>query len=100
LTSAEEHDRSNVFDIALLGRRLSDTTRWLRTEPVIGSAPIGYFGASTGAAAALWAATEPDAHIAAVVSRGAVRTWPALDWGRSPRRRCSSSAATTTSSST
>jgi putative phosphoribosyl transferase len=70
LTGAEEHDRSNVFDIALLGRRLGDATRWLRTLPVIGSAPIGYFGASTGAAAALWAAAEPDDGIAAVVSRG------------------------------
>jgi putative phosphoribosyl transferase len=70
LTTAEEHDRSNVFDIGLLGRRLVDATRWLRDQPPAGSSPIGYFGASTGAAAALWAATEPDAHIAAVVSRG------------------------------
>jgi putative phosphoribosyl transferase len=70
LTSAEEHDRSNVFDIDLLGRRLVDATRWLRDQPRVGASAIGYFGASTGAAAALWAATEPDAHIAAVVSRG------------------------------
>lgn len=70
LTTAEEHDRANVFDIDLLARRLVDVTRWLRTEPGAGELPIGYFGASTGAAAALWAATEPGADIAAVVSRG------------------------------
>ena len=70
LTAGEEHDRANVFDIDLLGRRLVDVTRWLRAQPAAGSLPIGYFGASTGAAAALWAATEPGADIAAVVSRG------------------------------
>jgi putative phosphoribosyl transferase len=42
----------------------------LRDQPGARSAPIGYFGASTGAAAALWAAAEPGADIAAVVSRG------------------------------
>jgi putative phosphoribosyl transferase len=70
LTTGEEHDRANVFDIDLLGRRLVAVTRWLRTQPDLDHLPIGYFGASTGAAAALWAATEPDADIAAVVSRG------------------------------
>ncbi len=45
-------------------------TRWLRAQPAAGQAAIGYFGASTGAAAALWAAAEPGAGIAAVVSRG------------------------------
>jgi len=70
LTPEEERDRANVFDIALLGRRLAQVTRWLRAEPVAASLPIGYFGASTGAAAALWAAGEPDPEIAAVVSRG------------------------------
>jgi putative phosphoribosyl transferase len=70
LTTAEEHDRANVFDIDLLAHRLVGVTRWLRTQPDAGPLPIGYFGASTGAAAALWAATEPDADIAAVVSRG------------------------------
>lgn len=70
LTRAEEHDRANVFDIDLLAGRLVDATRWLRTQPEERALPIGYFGASTGAAAALWAATEPDAGIAAVVSRG------------------------------
>jgi putative phosphoribosyl transferase len=70
LTPEEELDRDNVFDIGLLGRRLVAVTRWLRTEPVVGTLPIGYFGASTGAAAALWAAGELDGDIAAVVSRG------------------------------
>ena len=70
LTDAEERDRANVFDIELLARRLVGATRWLRGEPGIGSTPIGYFGASTGAAAALWAANESDTDIAAVVSRG------------------------------
>jgi putative phosphoribosyl transferase len=70
LTEAEEHDRANVFDIELLAGRLVDVTRWLRTQPNVATLPIGYFGASTGAGAALWAAAEPGAHIAAVVSRG------------------------------
>jgi putative phosphoribosyl transferase len=70
LTPAEEHDRANVFDIGLLAGRLADVTRWLRAQPDVGDLRVGYFGASTGAAAALWAAAEPDADIAAVVSRG------------------------------
>jgi putative phosphoribosyl transferase len=70
LTTAEEHDRANVFDIDLLARRLVDVTRWLRTQPDVTRLPVGYFGASTGAAAALSAAAEPDSSIAAVVSRG------------------------------
>ena len=70
LTTAEEHDRANVFDIDLLADRLVGVTRWLRSQPDASKLPIGYFGASTGAAAALWAATEPGADVAAVVSRG------------------------------
>lgn len=70
LTSEEEFDRANVFDIDLLARRLVDATRWLRTQPELGSLRVGYFGASTGAAAALCAAAEPGSDIAAVVSRG------------------------------
>jgi putative phosphoribosyl transferase len=68
LTPAEEADRANVFDIDLLATRLSQVTEWLRTQGR--PEPIGYFGASTGAAAALWAAAEPGADIGAVVSRG------------------------------
>jgi putative phosphoribosyl transferase len=70
LTPAEEADRANVFDIDLLGRRLADVTRWLSTQPSLRGLPVGYFGASTGAAAALWAAAEPDVSVACVVSRG------------------------------
>lgn len=70
LTVGEEADRGNVFDIDLLGRRLLDVTRWLRAQPGYADLPIGYFGASTGAAAALWAAAQVDTRIAAVVSRG------------------------------
>ncbi|WP_251092715.1 phosphoribosyltransferase family protein [Streptomyces sp. Caat 7-52] len=70
LTDEEEADRANVFDIALLAGRLLDATRWLREEPDVEGLAIGYFGASTGAAAALWAAADPAARPAAVVSRG------------------------------
>jgi putative phosphoribosyl transferase len=70
LTPGEEVDRANVFDIELLAGRLADATRWLRRQPGAEHARIGYFGASTGAAAALWAAAEPASEIAAVVSRG------------------------------
>ncbi|MFI1766417.1 phosphoribosyltransferase family protein [Streptomyces sp. NPDC020800] len=70
LTEAEERDRRNVFDIGLLAERLAGATGWLREEPDTEGLAIGYFGASTGAAAALWAAAEPSTHPAAVVSRG------------------------------
>jgi putative phosphoribosyl transferase len=70
LTPAEEADRGNVFDIALLAERLAGATAWLRAQPSAAGLPVGYFGASTGAAAALWAAAEAGADVAAVVSRG------------------------------
>ena len=70
LTPDEEADRANVFDVELLARRLADVTAWLRAQPSARDARFGYFGASTGAAAALWAAAEPGADVAAVVSRG------------------------------
>ena len=70
LTPQEELRRDAVFDIALLARRLTDVTAWVRTQPGCASLPIGWFGASTGAGAALRAAAEPDADVAAVVSRG------------------------------
>jgi putative phosphoribosyl transferase len=69
LTPDEERERANVFDVELLAHRLAQATRWLRGQRGLEHMAIGYFGASTGAAAALWAAAgEPD--IAAVVSRG------------------------------
>ena len=71
LTPEEESDRANVFDIELLAGRLARVTRWLHTQPPAARAAIGYFGASTGAAAAaLWSAAGPGSGIAAVVSRG------------------------------
>ncbi len=70
LTPAEEVDRANVFDIELLAPRLAAATDWLATSPEAGRLPVGYFGASTGAAAALWAASAPESRVRAVVSRG------------------------------
>jgi putative phosphoribosyl transferase len=70
LTTDEELDRGNVFDIGLLAGRLTAATGWLRSQPAAAGLSAGYFGASTGAAAALLAAAEPGADIAAVVSRG------------------------------
>lgn len=70
LTIEEGGERSNVFDVGLLARRLLDATYWLRSDGRAEGLPIGYFGASTGAAAALWAAAEQRTQVAAVVSRG------------------------------
>lgn len=70
LTPAEAEDRKKVFDIALLATRLATATDWLRSQPEARALSIGYFGASTGAAAALWAAAAPDAGVGAIVSRG------------------------------
>jgi putative phosphoribosyl transferase len=70
LTPEEELSRANVFDVELLASRLTAATRWLGDRPDTASCRIGYFGASTGAGAALWAAAEPEAQVAAVVSRG------------------------------
>jgi len=69
LTADEAADRENVFDIDFLAHRLSDATRWLRNSAESKGYPLGYFGASTGAAAALVAASH-DHSICAVVSRG------------------------------
>lgn len=70
LTLEEEADRANVFDVEMLASRLVDVTRWLTVQSGIRTLPIGYFGASTGAAAALWASADADIDVAAVVSRG------------------------------
>jgi putative phosphoribosyl transferase len=70
LTTEEEHDRAKVFDIELLAGRLRQVTEWTRRNPATEQLPIGYFGASTGAAASLWAAAEPGATVSAIVSRG------------------------------
>ncbi len=70
LTPAEERDRSNVFDVGLLADRLVAVTGWLRRQPGLDRLPVGYFGASTGAAAALSAAAAAPDDVDAVVSRG------------------------------
>lgn len=70
LTEEESADRANVFDIELLAGRLSMAMRWAREHEALRSLPIGCFGASTGAAAALVAAARAPGDIAAVVSRG------------------------------
>jgi len=70
LTPGEERDRTNVFDIELLGHRLVEVTHWLEANPATRQLDVAYFGASTGAGAALWAAAAPDLDITAVVSRG------------------------------
>lgn len=70
LTEAEAADRSNVFDIDLLARRLVDAIDWVAAQPTLAPLPIGLFGASTGAAAALKAAAARPQAVRAVVSRG------------------------------
>jgi dienelactone hydrolase len=70
LTPEEDRERAARFDIAHLARRLVQATTWTRVESPTRALPVGYFGASTGAAAALVAAAQPHAGIAAVVSRG------------------------------
>lgn len=74
LTPAEEqvdaYSGHLRFDIKMLASRLADATDWLAKDARTMAMPIGYFGASTGAAAALIAAAARPQHIAAVVSRG------------------------------
>jgi putative phosphoribosyl transferase len=70
LRDDEAADRRNVFDISLLAERLALATDWVRSRTDLRSLPIGYFGASTGAAAALVADTITHHSIAAIVSRG------------------------------
>ena len=70
LSDAEASDRGKVFDIDLLAERLEAVTLWAQAEPGLDALPLGYFGASTGAAAALCAAAELGGGISAVVSRG------------------------------
>jgi putative phosphoribosyl transferase len=70
LTQREATDRRLVFDIPFLASRLDAATSWLAGRPDAAGLPLGYFGASTGAAAALWAAAAPGAPVAVVVSRG------------------------------
>ena len=70
LTDAEAADRRNVFDIPLLADRLGEAMQALADHPVTAGLPIGLFGSSTGAAAALVAAARYPDRVGAVVSRG------------------------------
>ena len=70
LTPGEDANYKTRFDIPLLTTRLTAASNWLQKNPATQSLSIGYFGASTGAAAALQAAAELGNKIAAVVSRG------------------------------
>jgi putative phosphoribosyl transferase len=79
LTPLEEGDRTRVFDVDLLASRLVAATRWVQARPEAEGARLGYFGASTGAAAALTAAAHVGPSIGGVVSRGGR---PDLAWDR------------------
>ena len=70
LTPVEEADRANVFNVPLLADRLVDAIRWIDGQAPVAKLPLGLFGASTGAAAALVAAAKLPRRIGAVVSRG------------------------------
>lgn len=70
LTPEEELDRRNVFDIDLLASRLALARDWASANPATSGLSVGYFGASTGAGAALKAASFAKSNIGAVVSRG------------------------------
>ena len=70
LLATEEDNRSNVFDIDLLAERLIGVVHWLDREPRLRGLPLGLFGASTGAAAALVAAAALNDRVQAIVSRG------------------------------
>ncbi len=70
LTPQEEHVQECVFNIGLLAARLTGITGWLRGQAALSTIPLGYFGASTGAAAALWAAAGGGMPVKAIVSRG------------------------------
>jgi pimeloyl-ACP methyl ester carboxylesterase len=70
LTEAESEDRRNVFDIPLLASRVVEAVSWARSDQRTRSHAVGLFGASTGAGAALLAASQRPEDVAAVVSRG------------------------------
>jgi putative phosphoribosyl transferase len=70
LEEEEAEDRRKVFDIGLLAERLQSAADWLAQEPATCALRLGYFGASTGAGAALVAAARAPGAVSAVVSRG------------------------------
>jgi predicted phosphoribosyltransferase len=81
LEEEESDDRAKVFDIELLAGRLQSAADWLAAQPTTRNLRLGYFGASTGAAAALVAAARRPEQVAAVVSRGGR---PDLAWDDLP----------------
>ena len=70
LMTDEAEDRRNVFDIDLLAERVVMASAWLREDSRTKQLPLGYFGASTGAGAALQAAVRASFPVSAIVSRG------------------------------
>ena len=70
LTRTEDQDYERRFDIPLLTQRVRRVTDWLQAQPQTKKLTLGYFGASTGAAAALQAAAAPGSKVGTVVSRG------------------------------
>lgn len=84
LTAEEGEDRKKVFDCALLADRLACAAEWLARQPETAGLPVGYFGASTGSAAALMAAASHPSRVSAVVSRGGR---PDLAWDDLPAVR-------------
>ena len=70
LSPVEERDRGNVFDIPMLATRLIEAVHWIDRQPNLTGMPVGLFGASTGAAAAIVAAADLGDRVGAVVSRG------------------------------
>ena len=70
LTPEEERNRRNVFDVPLLAERLLAATEWLAGQPELRHLAVGYFGASTGAAAALLGCCGEHGAVEAIVSRG------------------------------
>lgn len=70
LAPSEEADRANILDIELLAGRLVDAIAWIERQPELSKLPLGLFGASTGAAAALQVAADVGDRVTAIVSRG------------------------------
>jgi putative phosphoribosyl transferase len=87
LTSDEEADRANVFDIPLLAGRVVDAVDWISHEPLTRTLRLGLFGASTGAAAALVAATRLGDRVGAIVSAADAPILLAMSSIRFTRRR-------------
>lgn len=86
LSETESENRERVFDIDLLTQRLQILARWSKGQEDLKALPLSFFGASTGAAAALQAAAEMGSSVAAVVSRGGRPdlAWESLGSVRSP----------------